>query len=160
MGEKTTKVLDEVDRKLLHELQSNARISYTELGQRVGLSSPAVTERVHKLEDAGVISGYHAAIDLDKVGLPVMAIVNIKAVGWQRTEAKIAQIEEISEVVELYRATGDDAVIVKVVAPSVDQLNNIVCSLANFGTPTTVVVSANSISDGGVATKLFGLGKI
>ena len=140
MAGKTTKLLDDTDWALLHELQNNARLSYTELGQRVGLSTPAVTERIHKLEDAGIITGYHANVDLAKVGLPVVAIVSIKEVGWTSTEEKIARIEGIPEVVELYRTTGDDSMIAKVVAPSVEKLNSIVCRLADFGTPTTSVV--------------------
>ena len=140
MAGKTTKLLDDTDWALLHELQNNARLSYTELGQRVGLSTPAVTERIHKLEDAGIITGYHANVDLAKVGLPVVAIVSIKEVGWTSTEEKIARIESVPEVVELYRTTGDDSMIVKVVAPSVEKLNSIVCRLADFGTPTMSVV--------------------
>ncbi|MGC2236916.1 MAG: AsnC family transcriptional regulator [Pyrinomonadaceae bacterium] len=63
-------MIDEIDRKILKELQINARISFAEPGRRVGLTTPAVIERVRKLEDAGIITGYAAEIDTARVGLP------------------------------------------------------------------------------------------
>ena len=146
MDEKTSKLLDDTGWKLLQALQSNARLSYTELGQRVGLSSPAVTERIHKLEEAGIITGYHAQIDFEKVGLPVTAIVQIDEVGWQSTAARIAKVEQIPEVVELYRTTGGDSMIVKVVAESVEQLTSIVCRLSDFGMPTMSIVRKSPLT--------------
>ncbi|MEM7031289.1 MAG: Lrp/AsnC family transcriptional regulator [Chloroflexota bacterium] len=140
MDEKTNKLLDDTGWKLLQELQNNARLSYTELGQRVGLSTPAVTERVRKMEDAGIITGYHAKVDLGKVGLPMMAIVYIKDEGGQRGETKVAQIKQIPEVVELYRTTGCDSIIVKVVAPSIEQLAVTLDQLSHTGTPSMSVV--------------------
>ena len=70
-------LLDETGWRILEELQQDARLSFHELGRRVGLSSPAVTERVRKLEDAGIITGYGAKIDPSKVGLPIMAIMRL-----------------------------------------------------------------------------------
>ncbi|MEM7801186.1 MAG: Lrp/AsnC family transcriptional regulator [Chloroflexota bacterium] len=145
MDKKTSKLLDDVGWKLLRELQRDARLSYTELGQRVGLSSPAVTERIHKMEEAGIITGYHTRINFEKVGLPVMAIVHIKALGWQRTQARMAQIEQIPEVVELYRSTGDDSMYVKVISSSVDELTRIVCQLSKFGTPSMTIVNEDPL---------------
>ncbi len=132
--------LDDIDWKLLHELQNNARLSYTELGQRINLSSPAVTERVRKLEDAGIISGYHAKVNLGKVGLPMMAIIYIHVADGQRDEKKAAEIEKIPEVVELYRTTGCDSIIVKVVAPSVERLTSLLDELSHAGTPSMSIV--------------------
>src|SRR5262245_5784507 len=63
--------LDATDRQVLRELQTDARLAYKELGRRVGLSASAVIERVRKMEDAGVITGYHAAVDAAKLGLPI-----------------------------------------------------------------------------------------
>ncbi|MEM8860296.1 MAG: Lrp/AsnC family transcriptional regulator [Chloroflexota bacterium] len=140
MNWKSTNLLDDTGLKLLAELQANARLSYTELGNRVGLSTPAVTERIRKLEDAGIITGYHARVDFEKIGLPITALVNIKELGWERTEEKMDQIERMPEVVEIYRTTGDDSMIIKVVAPAMDQLNSIVCRLSKLGTPTMSLV--------------------
>jgi len=77
MTDDIKRLLDETGWQLLSALQQRARLSYSELGQRVGLSAPAVSERVKKLEEAGVITGYHAAINLAKVGLPVKAIIRM-----------------------------------------------------------------------------------
>ena len=71
------KLLDETGWHILQALQENARLSFSELGQRVGLSSPAVAERVRRMEDAGIIKGYHAEIDTAKVGYPITAIIRI-----------------------------------------------------------------------------------
>ena len=74
-------MLDEIDRKILRELQEDARTSYAELGRRVGLTTPAVIERVHKLEDAQIITGYRAEIDTSKVGLPITAFIRMSITG-------------------------------------------------------------------------------
>src|SRR5438034_2503302 len=71
------KLLDDTGWQLLHALQQNARLSYSELGQRVGLSSPAVAERIHRMEDAGIISGYHVEINRSKLGYPITAIIRM-----------------------------------------------------------------------------------
>src|ERR1035441_9518567 len=74
-------LLDDIGWKILSELQQNARMPFAELGRIVGLSTPAVTERVHKMEEAGIIVGYRAQIDPAKVGLPIVAFVNVKVGG-------------------------------------------------------------------------------
>src|SRR5215467_7996811 len=71
------RLLDETGWRILQELQQNARLSFSELGQRVGLSSPAVTERVRRMEDAGIITGYHAEVDPARLGFPVLAIIRM-----------------------------------------------------------------------------------
>ncbi len=82
MKEQTVEhLLDDIGWKILSELQQNARIPFAELGRIVGLSTPAVTERVHKMEEAGIIVGYRAHIDPAKVGLPILAFVNVKVGG-------------------------------------------------------------------------------
>lgn len=154
MDEQIKKLLDDTGWKLLQALQSDARLSYTELGHRVGLSSPAVTERVRKMEEAGIITGYHANIDLNKVGLPFMAIVHIKDVGWQRTKARQELMERIPEVLELYRSPGDDSMYVKIVSPSVEALTHIVCRLANYGTPTMSLITEDSLAQSVVSKGL------
>ncbi len=155
MGDKTDKLLDDTGWKLLQELQNNARLSYTELGQRVGLSTPAVTERVRKLEEAGIITGYHAKVDLGKVGLPLMAIVYIKEMAGLSDEARVAYIEQIPEVVELYRTTGCDSIIVKVVASSLERLTSTLDELSRAGTPSMSVVLGNPLIRSVISSKLY-----
>jgi Lrp/AsnC family leucine-responsive transcriptional regulator len=72
---------DDIDRKLLRELQLDARISYAELGRRVGLTTPAVIERVRKLEDAGIVTGYRVDIDTARIGLPITAFIRMSITG-------------------------------------------------------------------------------
>ena len=67
--------LDKIGVKILHELQKNARMPYSKIGRRVGLSSPAVAERVKKMEDAGIICGYHVIVDHEKIGYPIIAFI-------------------------------------------------------------------------------------
>lgn len=145
MSSEIEKLLDETGWSLLHELQKNARISYTELGQRVGLTSPAVADRIRRMEDAGIISGYHAKVDLAKVGLPVMAVIRLREIGGQSCEYAAKQISEIKEVVECMRTTGDDSIVVKVVAASVDHLTMVLDRISRYGIPDTSIVRANPV---------------
>src|SRR5438105_13413490 len=105
------KLLDATGWQLLHELQQNARLSYSELGQRVGLSSPAVAERVHRMEDAGIIRGYHADVNVAKIGFPITAIIRMSNSPGERCTRFTASAQEMPEVLECYRVTGSDALI-------------------------------------------------
>src|SRR3954464_3779104 len=101
-------MIDEIDRKIVKELQVDARVSYAELGRRVGLTTPAVIERVRKLEDAGVITGYRAVIDTAKVGLPITAFVRMSITGVDYSHI-IEVAEQSPEVLECHRGTGGDS---------------------------------------------------
>lgn len=81
MADDWKKLLDDVGWKILDELQQNARVSFAELGRRVRLSTPAVLERVRRMEETGIILGYHAQLDGAKVGLPITAFIRISVVG-------------------------------------------------------------------------------
>ncbi|GCE14657.1 Lrp/AsnC family transcriptional regulator [Tengunoibacter tsumagoiensis] len=134
------KLLDETGWLLLQELQQNARLSYSELGQRVGLSSPAVADRMRKMEEAGIITGYRTEINLGKLGLPMMAIIRLGSFAGQSCNSVAAQVGQIPEVLECYRVTGSDSVIAKVVAGSVEHLGKVVDQLSLYGLPTTSLV--------------------
>lgn len=137
------KLLDETGWLLLKELQENARLSYSELGQRVGLTSPAVAERMRKMEEAGIIAGYHTEINLNRVGLPIIAISRVGTVDGRACRMVAASIGDIPEVLECYRVTGDDAVVVKVAAASVEHLERIIDQLALYGQPSTSITFSN-----------------
>ncbi len=139
------KLLDETGWLLLQELQQNARLSYSELGQRVGLSSPAVADRMRKMEEAGIISGYHAEVNMAKLGLPVTAIIRLGSIAGQNCSRIASQVSEIPEVLACYRVTGSDAVIIKVVAASVDHMERIIDRLTQYGPPTTSIVLSRSM---------------
>lgn len=143
MSSEIEKLLDETGWRLLVELQKNARISFTELGDRVGLTSPAVAERVRRMEESGVISGYHARIDYAKVGLPVMAVVRLTEVGGVSCATAAAAVEKMPEVIECIRTTGDDSMVLKVVASSIDHLTRVLDEISRFGIPDTSIMRPN-----------------
>src|SRR6056297_1769747 len=98
-------IMDGFDQKILMELQQNARISYTELGKQIGLSGPAVKERVLKLEENGFIEGYRAKLNLSKLGYTLMVIINFK-MNPGNIKAFIDKLKKMPEVVECNRITG------------------------------------------------------
>lgn len=114
--------IDAVNLRILEELQDDPRLTMSELGRRVGMSSPAVTERVHRLEDAGVIRGYCLELNPAALGLPITAFIRIRPSPGQLS--KIAELaQQIPEVVECHRVTGEDCFILKVHIPAIDQLD-------------------------------------
>jgi Lrp/AsnC family transcriptional regulator, leucine-responsive regulatory protein len=131
--------LDDVDWAILEQLQQDARISLSELGRRVSLSSSATTERVRQLEARGVITGYRAVVDLGKVGYPVLAVVRLKYPG-NRHQPLHQLLAERREILECLRTTGEDCYTLKVVARSMAHLEDLVDELAGFGSTTTSVV--------------------
>jgi len=114
--------LDPIDRQLLAELRANARVSNAALGRAVGLTAPAVVERVRRLEAAGVITGYHAALDAEAVGfgLTVFLSISLEHHGAAAVGAFTHAIRAIDEVVECHQVTGRPDFLVKVVARDVD----------------------------------------
>lgn len=136
--------IDDIDRKVLKELQEDARVSYAELGRRVGLTTPAVIERVRKLEDAGVITGYRAEIDPAKVGLPIIAFVRMSITGVDYSHI-IEVAEQSEEVLECHRGTGGDSFIMKVAVSSVEHLQQIIDKLTPYGITTTAIVLSSPV---------------
>ncbi|MGE7439716.1 Lrp/AsnC family transcriptional regulator [Kitasatospora sp. NPDC001175] len=136
--------LDEIDWAIIEQLQREARISLSELGRRVKLSSSATTERVRNLESWGVITGYHAVVDLAKVGYPVLAVVRLKYPG-NRHQPLRQLLAERREILECLRTTGDDCYTLKVAATSMEQLETLVDELAGFGSTTTSVVYSQTL---------------
>lgn len=137
-------VADAVNLKILTVLQQEPRLAMTELGRRVGLSSPAVTERVRRLEETGVIRGYHLEINPAALGLPIAAYVRIRPNTGQLP--KIADLaRSIPEIVECHRVTGEDCFILKVYIPSLEQLDRILDSFLAYGTTTTSLVQSSPV---------------
>lgn len=140
MSSNIEKLLDETGWGLLNELQKNARLTNTELGQRVGLTSPAVADRIRRMEEAGIIEGYHAKVDLNKVGLSVLAIIRLQGIAGLSCEYAASQVSKIPEVIECNRTTGDDSMVVKVAATSTEHLTKILDQISRYGTPETSLV--------------------
>ena len=132
------KLLDDIGRRIVEELQENARISFADLGRKVRLTPAGAADRVRKLEDAGIITGYHAEINVGKLGLPIVAQIGITASSNIRHKVK-STVEKIPEVTECHHATGSDCFVVRVAARSISHLEEIIDKLNPLGQLTTSV---------------------
>ncbi|MEW6736866.1 MAG: Lrp/AsnC family transcriptional regulator [Acidobacteriota bacterium] len=140
----TDTIADIVNLRILVELQNDPRLTMSELGRRIGLSSPAVTERVRRLEEMGVIQGYRLDLNPTALGLPIAAYIRIRPNPGQLP--KIAEIAQcIPEIVECYRVTGEDCFILKVYLPSIDQLDRILDTFLLYGTTTTSLIQSSPV---------------
>jgi Lrp/AsnC family leucine-responsive transcriptional regulator len=137
-------LIDAIARRMLDELQKDARVSYAELGRRVGLSPSATAERLRNLEEAGVIRGYHADIDPVSLGLGVTAIIRMSCDGEQYRRFT-AFLDSCEEVRECHHVTGSDALMIKVMVASIEQLEQLVMKFLRFGVPTTSIVLSSPL---------------
>jgi Lrp/AsnC family leucine-responsive transcriptional regulator len=134
-------LLDDVNRRLLVELSIDPRIGMSALARRVEMSAPAVTERVQRLERAGVIKGYRLEVDPAALGLPVTAFARIRPAAGQLS--KVAELaRSLPQVTECHRITGEDCFLIKVHAPAVEKLETLLDQFLAYGqTVTSIVVS-------------------
>lgn len=131
--------LDVTDLKLLSKLQGNARLSYVHLAKMVGLSGPATATRMQRLEDAGVILGYRAVLDPRALGYPIQAHVLMKAPTRLHTNL-VKELKGVREILEIHIVTGEDLLLVQIVARSVDHLDRVASRLADLGDTKTMIV--------------------
>ena len=137
-------LLDDVNVRLLGELLHEPRLTMSELGRRIGMSSPAVTERVRRLEEAGIILGYRLDINPVPLGLPISAYIRIRPNPGQLP--RIAELaRQIPEVVECHRITGEDCFILKVHLPGMDQLDRILDAFLLYGSTTTSMIQSSPV---------------
>ncbi|MBR8058083.1 Lrp/AsnC family transcriptional regulator [Burkholderia dolosa] len=142
--------MDEPDWKILALLQANGRISYTELARQVHLSVPAVTERVKRLEAAGVIEGYTARVNPAAAGYPVTALIGITVP--QPAKAKfLALLDTIPEVVECHHVTGADSYVMRFVAVSMAHLEQLIGRINLYGETRTSIVMSTPLAPRGLA---------
>lgn len=139
------KTLDKIGWNILRELQIDARLSYAELGRRVGLTTPAVIERVKRMEEANIIAGYSATINHSAVGLPILAFIRMNIVGVDFSQV-IKTAENSPEVLECHRGTGGDSFIFKVAAADVAHLQIIIDKFTPFGVTTTSIVLSSPVN--------------
>ncbi len=133
--------VDALNAKLLAELQSDARVSLAELGRRVGLSSPAVAERLQRLEAAGVIRGYHADVDPRALGYSLTLILRIRPA--PRELAKVADLARATpEVVECQRITGEDCLFMKAHVRDVMHMEELIDRFNPYGVTTTSIAQS------------------
>ncbi|GLH98542.1 Lrp/AsnC family transcriptional regulator [Phytohabitans aurantiacus] len=138
------RLLDAVNMRVLSELQANPRMSMSELARRVGMSAPAVTERVQRLETTGVIVGYRMDIDPAALNMPVAALLRIRP-GPGQLPAIARAARETAQVVECYRITGEDCFLLKIHAPSIGELEEILDRFLLLGQTTTSIVVSTPV---------------
>ncbi len=137
--------MDATDRQLLEDLQNDARVSYAELGRRVGLTPPAVAERVRRLETSGIIAGYHAQVDLNKAGYGLVAFIRLSsAPELAKQLGRIAA--ETPEVLEFHHVTGTEGFVLKVAARSIEHLERVIVLLLPYGQTTTSIVLSSPVT--------------
>jgi Lrp/AsnC family leucine-responsive transcriptional regulator len=142
--------LDATDRRLLTELQADGRLSLAELGRRIGLSSPAVAERLRRLEADGVITGYRADVDPARLGLGLGVLIRIRPA--PRQLAAVADLARgTPEIVECLRVTGDDCFVMTAHVRDVTHLEEVIDAFAAYGQTTTSVMQSSPVPRRGVA---------
>jgi Lrp/AsnC family leucine-responsive transcriptional regulator len=140
---------DATTRRILDELQQDGRVSLAELGRRVGLSPPAVAERVSRLERDGVITGYHARIDPRALGFALGVVIRVRPA--PREIAKVAELaRETPEVVECHRITGEDCFFMKAHVRDVEHLEEVIDRFVAFGQTTTSIVQSSPVPGRGI----------
>lgn len=138
------KLLDGAGRMILRLLQEDARLSFSELGRRVGLSQPAAAERVKRMEAAGLITGYHAAVDAGKLGLPITAFIRLAAPA-EKYPRFLAFAEQSAEILECHHVSGGDSFVMKAAVSSTAHLERLIGELSRFGQTNTAIVLSSPI---------------
>jgi Lrp/AsnC family leucine-responsive transcriptional regulator len=137
-------LLDDINLRVLAELQADARLSLAELGRRVGLSSPAVAERLRRLEDEGVIAGYRAEIDPRALGYSLGVLIRIRPA--PRQIAAVAELaRQTPEVVECLRVTGDDCFVMTAHVRDVGHLEQLIDQFVSYGQTTTSIMQSSPV---------------
>jgi Lrp/AsnC family transcriptional regulator, leucine-responsive regulatory protein len=142
----TESSLDATDWKILRELQQDARLSYNELGRRVALSAPAAAERVRKLEDKGVITRYSAQIDPSKVGLPILAFIQMRCEPGKCLR-KDSSARDFPEVLEMHTLSSTHCSLLKVAVASMKHLTALNERLENYGSFSVNIVTATALTN-------------
>lgn len=146
--------IDKLNWRILDELQKNARVSFSEIGRKVGLTSPAVTERVKKMEDAGIINSYKVNLSHQKTGYQLRAIITLRAFTG-RLKAFLETVKEYREVVNCYRITGNENIIMEVILKDQVHLEKLIDKLITYGETRTHIILSNVIEDAPIVKDLY-----
>lgn len=137
--------LDATDWRILRELQGDSRLSYNELGRRVALSAPAVAERIRKLEDRGIITGYTAQVDPAKVGLPLLVFIQLRC-DHGKCLLKTSSADVFPEIQEMHKLSGDHCTMIKAGLSSMQHLEAFKDRLSQHGRLVCNVVTSSVIT--------------
>jgi len=140
----STALMDSYGRKLLGELQANARLSVAELGRRMGLSPTATGERLRQMEEVGIVRGYTVDIDREALGLEVMAFIRMSCNGMQYHRL-LEFVQTLEEVRECHHLTGGDDLLLKVTTTNMNDLEALIEALLPYGTPVTSLVLSSPV---------------
>ena len=135
--------LDAINIELLDLLLHDGRMSYRELGERVGLTAPAVTERIRKLEELGVIRGYRTLIDYEKLGFPLHCVIRLNAPGDDRSVDD--DLQAIPEVIEAHRVTGAESHVIRARTRTTGHLEELLQKVWKHGDSVTNIVTSSPI---------------
>lgn len=135
--------IDNFDQKILQLLQQDARISHAEVGRQVHLSQPAVSERIKRLEAAGVIRGYRADINPKALGYHITAMIRIST---QQGRPYAEFVARCPEIIDCYTVTGEDGAVMRVLATDVEHLQRVINELNAFGSTSTAIVLTTHVA--------------
>ncbi len=139
--------IDTLNWQILESLQKNARQSFAEIGRQVGLTSPAVADRVKKMEDSGVIKGYKAQVSYHKTGHQLKAVITLRAF-MGRLKPFLEKVKEFKEVINCYRITGNENIIMEVVLYDQSHLEEFIDKLITYGETKTHIILSNVVDQG------------
>jgi len=149
-------MIDFYNRALLKALQRDARLSYSALAREVGLSQPAVAERVRRLEEAGVLTGYCAVISRNRVGLPITAFLRLTCSG-DKFQAVSTLAHQLPQVLECHHVTGEDCFFVKLAVDSLETLERVVERFRAHGRAVVTIALSSVVENKPVATNEDGI---
>ena len=144
--------IDTIHSKILEQLQLNARISNTAIAKQVGISSPAVTERIKKLEDLGIIEGYYAKVSHYEMGYDFRALITVRAF-MGRLKPFLHKVQTLDEVINCYRITGNDNIVMEVVLNNQRHLEKFIDELITYGETKTQIILSNVVSNNPILKK-------
>ena len=138
--------LDGIDRKLIAALQADGRLSFNSLARRVGLSQPAVAERVRRLEKAGIIAAYRAVVGRAQAGLPLTAFLRLTCRG-DRFQAVWRMARELPQVLECHHVTGRDCFLIKIAAAGMPEIERLIERFRGLGETESALVLSTVVED-------------
>ena len=147
-------MLDDIDIKLIRLLQQNARYSLKQLAQEVYLSSPAVAARIERLEKLGILTGYHASVDQQKLGYHITAFINL-AMNPDQKPVFYPFISACPNVIECNCVTGSYSMLIKVAYPSTQELDTFIGQLQKFGNTKTQIVFSTAVEHRGIGLQEY-----
>ena len=145
--------IDDINWKILKSLQQNARQSNTDIAKKVGITSPAVAERIRKMEDAGIIEGYFAKISHTETSHQLKAIITLRAF-MGRLKPFLETVKTFDEVVNCYRITGNENIIMEVVLKNQQHLEQLIDRLITYGETRTHIVLSDIVNNNPILKKV------